>query len=243
MRHSLSEDPVVQRKRVLGWLVHVYTALGIPLNLYSLVALLKGNGSLFFALNFSAVFIDSTDGFMARYLNIKELVPSFDGAKLDDLIDFLTFTFLPLIALPLLNLISHDAWWTLLFPMMSSAYGFCQTRAKTDDAFVGFPSYWNIFALYFFILQPPEWVIIVILHILGILVFIPIHYVYPTKTKRLFKTTMLFGTLYMFSLGFIALNPNASWTIPLTYCSLLYMAYYIILSLIHDREVRQRLKQ
>ena len=43
-----------------------------------------------------ACLVDATDGTLARRLRVKELLPNFDGAKLDDLIDFLTFTSLPL---------------------------------------------------------------------------------------------------------------------------------------------------
>ena len=50
-----------------------------------------------FLLMAAATIVDSTDGFLARKVRIKEVVPSFDGRRLDDLVDFLNYTFLPLL--------------------------------------------------------------------------------------------------------------------------------------------------
>ena len=50
--------------------------------------LTQKKASYFFALNLLAVFVDSTDGMFARKLKVKEVIPHFDGAKLDDLIDY-----------------------------------------------------------------------------------------------------------------------------------------------------------
>ena len=39
-------------------------------------------------------------------------------------------------------------------PVLASAYGFAQTDAKTDDDFfLGFPSYWNVVAIYLWLLD------------------------------------------------------------------------------------------
>ena len=48
---------------------------------------------------FIATLIDATDGTLARAVRIKEVLPGFDGRRLDDLIDFLTYVFLPLLLL------------------------------------------------------------------------------------------------------------------------------------------------
>ena len=44
-----------------------------------------------------ATIVDSTDGTLARRVRIKEVVPGFDGRRLDDIIDFLNYTFLPML--------------------------------------------------------------------------------------------------------------------------------------------------
>ena len=41
--------------------------------------------------------IDATDGVLARALRVKERLPWFDGAKLDDIVDYLTYVFVPVL--------------------------------------------------------------------------------------------------------------------------------------------------
>ena len=41
------------------------------------------------------VFVDATDGLLARRLRVRERIPWFDGAKLDDIADYLTYVFVP----------------------------------------------------------------------------------------------------------------------------------------------------
>lgn len=242
MSESAQHPKARPQKKAIAWLIHLYTALGLPINLASFIALLNKDGSLFFQLNILAIFVDATDGFMARRAKVKEVLPGFNGAKLDDLIDFLTFTFMPLVALPTLGLIPMEWTLWLTIPLISSAYGFCQSRAKTDDSFVGFPSYWNIICLYLFSFEPPAWVTLTLLLWLSVMVFVPIHYVYPTRKRELFKTTMIGGALCGAALLGLALDPKGPYS---TYCAtaaLSYTAYYTILSLFHDRAIRKASK-
>ena len=44
-----------------------------------------------------AIFIDATDGLLARALRVKERLPWFDGALLDNIIDYLTYVFVPVL--------------------------------------------------------------------------------------------------------------------------------------------------
>ena len=50
-----------------------------------------------FALMLVATLIDATDGFLARAVRVKEVLPGFDGRQLDYLTDFLTYVVLPLL--------------------------------------------------------------------------------------------------------------------------------------------------
>ena len=50
-----------------------------------------------FVLMLVATLVDATDGTLARRIGVKKVLPEFDGRKLDDLTDFLTYTFLPLL--------------------------------------------------------------------------------------------------------------------------------------------------
>ena len=98
----------------------------------------------------AATFIDATDGMLARAAASRRRRPGFDGARLDDIVDYLTFVFVP--HADLYRAGDLPEGWGLAVAavvLLSSAYGFASLDAKTDDYFfTGFPSYWNIVALY-----------------------------------------------------------------------------------------------
>ena len=142
----------------LGWCVHLYTALGLIAAAAIAALIVHGGADSFrraFLLMVAATLIDATDGTLARRVRIKEVVPGFDGRRLDDLVDFLTYTCLPLLLIWRTHLLPESCEVCLLIPLLASAYGFCQVSAKTDDGyFLGFPSYWNLVAFYLYTLQP-----------------------------------------------------------------------------------------
>lgn len=219
-----------------AWGVHVYTSLGLPLALLSVQALVQGDASRFLLLNIVAVLIDSTDGALARRLRVKELVP-FDGALLDNIVDFITYAFLPALALPMLGLLPPSLAWATALPLLASGYQFCQTGAKTDDAFVGFPSYWNVLLLYLLVLRPGPAVVVGLLVVLSALVFVPVHYIYPSRTRLLRPLTIGLGLLWGLACLALALAPDAAWARPLAWASLSYIGYYTLLSAVHHRRV------
>ena len=86
--------------RVAAWLVHLYTAIGLMFAAWIAVLLVRGGANAFrwsFLLMVAAGLVDATDGTLARRFRVKAVLPEFDGRKLDDLIDFLTYTCLPLL--------------------------------------------------------------------------------------------------------------------------------------------------
>ena len=185
--------------------------------------------------------IDASDGFMARKLNIKNLIPEFDGSKLDDLIDYLTFTFLPIASLYYLKLVPSEHTWLLGFALISSAYGFCQTQAKTDEAFVGFPSYWNLVVYYFFLLQSSLPIIIGFTLLFSLLTFVPIHFIYPTRTKMWMKATLGGSIFFVFSLVYSAVGP-VEHRVLAGYLSLIYVLYYWVASGVHHWRIHKQFK-
>ena len=71
--------------------------------------------------------------------------------------------------------------------------GFARRDAKTaDHFFTGFPSYWNIVVVYLLAVQTSPALNAALLLALAVLVFVPIRYVYPSRTVTLMKTTVAF---------------------------------------------------
>lgn len=224
-------------ERIKAWGVHAFTALGLPLCLIAALALQQGDVETFFAALIAASVVDAVDGTFARRFRVKEVVPEFDGALLDNLIDFLNFAFLPALGLISFNVLPEG--WSMLaaVPLLASGYGFCQGAAKTDDAFVGFPSYWNILLLYFVVLDTDPWAAAAAIVLLSVLVFVPLHYIYPSRTRFMMSTTMGLGLLWSIAAIAIALYPQAAWARPVALVSLIYPAYYVVISVVHHQRV------
>lgn len=241
----MTQGPAAYPKKrvVAAWGVHFYTALGLPLMFFSALELLHNYGRvdkspvMFFLLNIIAVAVDATDGFMARKVKVKEVLPDFSGHRLDNLVDFLSFAFLPSLALVAFGLLPENYEFIAILPIMASGYGFCQEAAKTEDAFVGFPSYWNIVLLYFFVLGSSPWVNVGVLLFLSFMVFVPIHYLYPSRTKFMMAPTLILGVIWTGMIVAISLYPQASWAKKLAWISFFYPIYYTVVSLIHHRRV------
>src|SRR6266542_5379653 len=179
--------PQASARPFFAWAVHGYTALGAVAAFGMTAAVFQGRYQAAFLLMVAATAIDGTDGVLARWARVKELTPAFDGARLDDIVDYLTFVFVPALLLYRAGTLPPE-WAGLVVSAMllSSAYGFAATDAKTEDHFfTGFPSYWNIVALYLYAARLPAIVNASILLVLGALVFVRIGYVYPTRTPVL----------------------------------------------------------
>jgi len=216
---------------VLAWCVHLYTASGLVLAAWMAVLIVRGRAEDFrFALllMLAATFIDSTDGWLARKFEVKKVLPSFDGRRLDDIIDFQTYTSLPLLLLWRAGILPEHLSWIFLLPLLASIYGFSQVKAKTDDGFfLGFPSYWNIIAFYLYLLSVPLWTNVLVLVGFAVLTFVPFVYLYPSQRAPFSKITNVLTILWAVLLVYIILA-KASDTI--VWLSLLLPAYYMIVS-------------
>ncbi len=85
-------------------------------------------------------------------------------------------------------------------PLLASAYQFCRVDAKTDDhLFLGFPSYWNIAAFYIIVLDLAPTAAAAVLLVCAVLVFVPIGYVYPSRTTTLQAPTLALTCLWLVS--------------------------------------------
>src|SRR5262245_41063744 len=84
---------------LFGWMVHAYTASGAVMALGMAVAVMHSRYRTAFFLMVAATAIDSTDGALARLTRVRQATPHFDGARLDDIVDYLTFVFIPTLLL------------------------------------------------------------------------------------------------------------------------------------------------
>lgn len=231
--YTLQRAPTA--RRAFAWAVHAYTACGVLAAFAAVLAIFDHRYRAAFALMVAATVIDGTDGVLARLARVKDVTPHFDGARLDDIIDYLTFVFVPMLLLyEAGDLPSGWAGVAITAVLLSSAYGFCRTDAKTDDGFfTGFPSYWNIVAVYLHAGRVPPVLSAGILLLLSVLVFVRNGYVYPTRTPVLRGLTIALGAVWgLMILGMIATMPDVPGALVIA--SLFFPVYYAVLSFVLD---------
>jgi len=218
-------------RTAFAWLVHLYTAMGLVCVAGIAVLIVRGGDLSFrraFMLMMAATAIDATDGWLARRAHVKEVLPFFDGRALDDLIDFHTYTSLPLLLLWRAGTLPGALAWLYLLPLLASAYGFSQTNAKTDDGFfLGFPSYWNIVAFYLYVLHPPVWVSAALIVSCTILTFVPTPYIYATRGGPFATLVNVGAVVWFIAIGVILQGGPGSYRLGVV--SLIYPVIYLVL--------------
>tara|TARA_Y100000588_G_scaffold214547_1_gene228384 strand:- start:73 stop:762 length:690 start_codon:yes stop_codon:yes gene_type:complete len=211
------------------WLVHLLTSSGALLGFFTLLALEERNFHFAALLSLGALSVDSLDGTAARWVDIRKRLPDFNGRRLDDIVDYLNYAIVPAYFMLAAESLAHPAWACL--PILSSAFGFCHLEAKTrDDFFRGFPSYWNILAIYLWWYEVEPWLSTLIVVTLSVSVFCPLKFIYPSKLKRLRKTTCILGSFWVISVVGAILSTDVRLASNLMILSLAYPLYYLSLS-------------
>jgi phosphatidylcholine synthase len=239
--HSIVRVAPKQRwLTIFAWGVHLYTGLGAALGFLALYFAAEGDFRNSFIAMGAATFVDSSDGPLARALNVKVRVPSFDGALLDNIIDFLTYVAAPVFLMIMADIIPDSKLGLLLgcFVMVAASYGFCQTNAKTEDHyFLGFPNYWNLIAFYLYCLGWGTVFNVAILLAFGVMVFIPIRYIYPNRTVPLRPLTLSLGIAWA-GLTIVMLLMLPEINRIMLFASLSFIVYYLAASFfLHARAV------
>jgi phosphatidylcholine synthase len=232
MEAELSPDPAARGHRLAAaWLVHVLTASGVVWGLLAILAIDAGRLRSAFAWMALAMVIDGIDGTLARRADVARALPTIDGGLLDNLVDYLNYVLVPAYLLLRSGLLVE---WVGLAATCAicaaSLFQFARIDAKTvDGLFTGFPSYWNVVALYLVLLRPPAPLVLATVGILCLLVFVPVRYVYPSRTRTLRTLTIALTLAWAVSVVVlvIELHDPRPW---LVWASLLYVPYYLGLS-------------
>ena len=220
-------------ERALAWAVHAYTASGAVLGLLMVHFSYEDDVRTVLWLFLAAMVVDGTDGIASRRARVKTVLPAIDGALLDNIVDYLTYAFAPMVFLWAGGFLPDGAWGAVVAaaPLVASCYQFSRIDAKTDDHFfLGFPSYWNVAAFYVVVLDLGVVATTVLLLVLVALVFVPVKYVYPSRTEMLWTLNMVLAgiwlAVYAVITAFLPDAPDA-----LVWGSLAYIVYYVAVSL------------
>lgn len=215
-------------KQITAYGVHLFTAIGAGLGFWALLLTYQGHLQSAMWVLALTVAIDGIDGSLARLLNVKTQADKVDGSLLDNIIDYLTWTIVPLFWIYMgLSLPP----WILGICAVASVLGFSNTRAKTaDNYFLGFPSYWNIVVLYLYVMEFSVTGASIVLLICAALIFVPIKFIYPSRTPFLKRFTLTLGLIYFAQLILLVWYFESSSAL-LIYSSFIFPIYYAGLSL------------
>lgn len=227
----------MNNRTIAAWAVHFYTISGGVMGMLALFAAAEGNVNHAFLLLIIAMLIDATDGILARRVGVKDVLPGFDGGEVDNIIDALTYGWIPIFIMWSQGLLPSLMW--VVLPIIALCYAYGQTNMKTADAFfMGFPSYWNIVALYLYWLRPDPLIAVSMVAIPTILTFIPTRYLYPSRNQILWRVSWSLGAVWFVMVIYMLTqetpHPN------LVSLSLFYPIYYMFASFYVDWRLRRQ---
>lgn len=179
-------------RKSIAWSVHAFTASGAIVGLFALVAISRQQWQQAIGWLFLALLIDTLDGTLSRAAEVKRVLPDFDGRMLDYVIDFVTFVMAPTLFLYESHLLPESARLACVIAiLLASIYHYGNLKAITaDHHFKGLPAPWNMVVFYLFILGLDGWWNVSIVAVVCILHFVPIKFIYPTRTHRLRSLTI-----------------------------------------------------
>jgi phosphatidylcholine synthase len=183
-----------------GALVHLFTALGAVCALLATRATLLGAWEQVFGWLGVALIIDGIDGTLARLADVKRRLPRFSGDRLDLVIDYVTYVFVPALALLQAGFLGSQGWGVVLASLIlvSSLFHFSDTASKTEDhCFVGFPAIWNIVAFYAFAFGMSSWAAALLVVTCAAFTFVPLHWAHPLRTPLLWPITFAVTAVWL----------------------------------------------
>ncbi len=230
---AITENKPNLLRVIAAWGVHLFTASGAVFGLLAILAIFEKNWKGMIVYMIIAMLVDGFDGMLARWADVKKYANGIDGALLDNILDYVNYVLVPALFLIRADVLPESVRLLAACSiLLTSAYQFTQTDAKTDDHhFKGFPSYWNVAALYMLLMNLPVWVNFGFLMLFNVMVFIPIKYIYPSRNSYLRTLTLVLTYLYgaIGIWGLIQYPNHPQWVV---WASFIYVAYYLVLSII-----------
>jgi phosphatidylcholine synthase len=233
MTTSMVENKPNIFRVIAAWGVHLFTASGAVWGLLAILSIFEKDWKMMIVWMIVGMLVDGFDGMLARLAEVKKYANGIDGALLDNILDYLSYVLVPAVFLVKADVLPESV--RLLGAcsiLLTSAYQFTQVDAKTDDHhFKGFPSYWNVAALYMLLMNLPVWINFGFLMLFNVLVFIPIKYIYPSRNSYLRTFTLVLTYLYgaVGIWGLLQYPNQPKWVV---WASFLYVGYYVVLSVI-----------
>lgn len=175
------------RNHIAAWAVHAFTMTGLLWVLLAAQALIDGDHKRMWMWLGVALIVDAADGPLARAAKVTEVVPWFSGVMLDNVVDYLTWTFLPAVFLAITLPLGAGSLPVVAatLVLVSSMFCYANTLMKSSDwYFVGFPAAWNIVivCLWMFAFGAViNWIVIIVFAVLAL---VPWKWVHPFRVRQ-----------------------------------------------------------
>ena len=222
--------------RIRAAALHLYTASGAALAFLATAEICAPapDPRTVFLLLAAAVLVDATDGPLARRWEVKRWLPAIDGRTIDDIVDYLTYTFVPLLLIWRMGWLPEPAAAWVVPALLASLFGFANTKIKDEAGgfFLGFPSYWNVVAFYagpLSRLYGPG-VNAAILLALAVATLLPLRFLYPNLAPRPWRAPLIVGALVWLGAMLAMLPDYPAVPARAVWLSLVYPAFYVWLS-------------
>lgn len=173
-------------------MVHVFTALGAVCALLAALAIAERDWEALFLWLGVAFLIDGIDGTFARMVRVKVHLPRFSGDRIDLVVDYVTYVFVPVLALISAGYLEGPVGLGVGgLILVSSLYHFSDLESKAEDqSFVGFPAIWNIVAFYIFVYGLSPGVSAALIAVCIALTFVPMKWVHPLRVEAMRPLTI-----------------------------------------------------
>lgn len=167
--------------------VHVFTALGSVCAFLAALAMIEHAWETGFAWLGVAFIIDGVDGWFARRVEVSKRLPRFSGEVLDLVVDYVTYVFVPVLALRQSGLLPGAGGLVLAAGiLLSSLFHFADTASKDREYhFVGFPAIWNVVAFYLIAFGTGPLLASLVVSLAIVLTFVPWPWVHPLRVAEL----------------------------------------------------------
>ena len=185
--------------------VHLFTASGAVCALLAALAMMGGAYERMFVWLGVAFVVDAIDGTFARMVRVQERLPRFSGERLDLVIDYVTYVFIPALALMHAGYLAGAFGGTLAAAiLLSSLFHFSDTESKAEDnSFIGFPAVWNLIAFHVFAFDMGRGVTALVVGSCVVLTFVPWRWVHPMRVAALRKVTLALSALWAVAAAWI----------------------------------------
>jgi len=187
-------------------LVHLLTASGAVIGFLALEAVIGGDMRAAFGWLAIALVIDAIDGPLARLIRITETAPRYDGAKLDAVVDYVTYVLVPAAMLLQPEVMPHPHGMIAGAAIAGASALYFSDRGMTspDGWFNGFPALWNIVLFHIVLFRPGEIASLAVIGVGLVLMFAPVRFVHPFRVRPLRLLTVSLAILWLMAAGWAA---------------------------------------